>query len=227
MSGPETPDEGADELEEMDELEELEEAEPTRPVGRGRVRSARERRGGGAGRQPAGARRRSARGGTAGGAGKDRRLLIAGGGVVLLLAVLGFFLLKGDGTTTGNANTSSGTARQPGASSTGGTATEAAEGNDRTPASRSPADQFAARHDALAPADLEGRRQLAGFCEQNGLTRQRRAVLLEILLLDADDATARAEFGFTRYSGPMEAYRGRWLDQRDAELAAEAEQLFH
>lgn len=71
------------------------------------------------------------------------------------------------------------------------------------------------RRGAVGPEDADGRFLLALWCSTNGLARQGRTHLMEVLLIDPDHARARARLGFIRHEGV-------WMMPEEAKDAAMA-----
>jgi len=76
-----------------------------------------------------------------------------------------------------------------------------------------PLDVFDRKYAALAPKDVPGRLQLAGWCREQELVEQNRKLLNEVLALDPDNAEAR------RLSGHVQ-HKGQWVTvaERNREL---------
>lgn len=71
------------------------------------------------------------------------------------------------------------------------------------------------RRDATAVEDGDARYLLALWCSSNGLTRQARIHLEEVILIDPDHVRARARLGFVRHEGV-------WMSPEEAKDAAMA-----
>ncbi|MBI4881527.1 MAG: hypothetical protein HY812_17965 [Planctomycetes bacterium] len=158
---------------------------------------------------PAERPRRRRRETTAPAGGPPRLLLAAGAAVVLAAAAGGYFLLRGDDEGAG---------RTP-------RGAQAEAGGAAGAAALSPEEELRARRARLLPGDLQGRLDLAETCAAQGLRPLQAELLREVLLLDANNATAREAFGYRRYDGPSKAHQGRWLLPADYELAVAAEAL--
>jgi len=140
------------------------------------------------------------------------RLLIGIAAAVVALGLCAWFVIE-----RGNSG--------PGAPAAAGEAARSApqaEGGEPA-APSSPTERVAAQREALAPGDLEGRLTLAAYCREHGLDDQRRLLLREVLLLDADNELARQTFGFRKYDGPALRFQGLWLDAEEVRIAEAAE----
>ena len=141
--------------------------------------------------------------------GSNRGLLIGGGLLVAAVAV-GAVMSMGGGDDS--------------PTPTGGGARASSDADVDAPSTPTdPAASARASIDDLAPDDLAGRVELAQRCAELGLDDERRALLLEILLLDADHAETRTELGFQRYTGDHPRYQGRWLTADEAARIAASE----
>jgi hypothetical protein len=144
----------------------------------------------------------------------NRTIPIVIGAVIAAAAVAAWFGLRDGGGSGEDRATNTATSGPI-------DATENAAPGKPVAASGAPSDQAAARHAALAPADLAGRKELIAYCREHDLDAVRLALLREVLMLDPQDAEARIALGFKRHDAPNSPFHGRWLDATDQKLAAE------
>lgn len=193
-----------DEVEELDASLEVKAAPPARPrvpvsrragpaVPRRRSRAARELHGGTATR------------------GGPPIVLIGGAVVVLIAAVAAIYFMSGDKPAVGPSDD-----RLPQSGMESGR--ETAVAIDLTPE-----EELQLGLEALTPGDLGGRLALAQQCAERGLEQERLRLLREVLLLDGAHAEARSAFGFQKYQGTVDRFRGKWLDAEETELARQFE----
>lgn len=161
--------------------------------------------------------------------GGPNKALLAVGGIALIISAA-FLALRGDGDDAtqppvaisgqGGAPTSNGNGATPAANGS------TAAGSESAAAKPAPAGEtFEQRRAKLPSGDAGARVELAKFATANGKPAEAKELHREALLLDADQAEARAALGFTKYAGPAAAYQGRWLNAADAQIVAAREKL--
>lgn len=210
------------------ELEPLEEA-PVAPraagVARSKTSTARTTKTGAGGSRTTSSR--TTRASAPASAGPNKALLAIGG--VAVIGIAAFFALRGGNDSTPPAITGQGPSGTPTAN--GGNATPLANGSSASNSDATAAkpalsgETFEQRRAKLPSGDAKARVELAKFAASNGKPAEAKELHREALLLDADQAEARAALGFTKYAGPAAAYQGRWLSAADAQIVASREKL--
>lgn len=160
--------------------------------------------------------------------GPNKALLAIGGAAVIGIAA--FFALRGGGASNPSdppvapigAGSGVATARDGSAAGTNAITDAGGAAQKPTPVGES----FEQRRAKLPAGDANARAELAKYATANGKPAEAKELNREALLLDANQADARAALGFTKYTGPATAYQGRWLNQADLETVKSREKLF-
>ncbi|MBK6941080.1 MAG: hypothetical protein IPH13_12935 [Planctomycetes bacterium] len=169
---------------------------------------------------------RTARSNAPASGGPNKAVLAIGG--IAVIGIAAFFALRGGDSDTGSgpASTQGGTPASNGAGTAPLANGSTASDSNATTAKPAPAGEtFEQRRAKLPSGDVGARVELAKFAAANGKPAEAKELHREALLLDADQAEARAALGFTKYTGPAAAYQGRWLSATDAQIVAAREKL--
>jgi hypothetical protein len=152
----------------------------------------------------------------------------AGGMNPLVLGIVGVLVLGGAAAFVFSGKDDPAPTPPVVANSGVGSGSAATSGKDAgsAPIAADPRTEYQNRAAKLAKKDARGRAELAEFCERNAMKTEARQLRREALLLDPDDAMARAALGFQRYEGKVEHLRGRWLDAADQARAVAAEKYY-
>lgn len=104
-----------------------------------------------------------------------------------------------------------------------------ADSVSRIEKAESTSNRFDARYAALTPGDVQGRLELADYCRAHDMRARERKLLLEVIDLDKDNATARARLGYVKTeAGWMtedDAMRAKGFVRQDGHWVSRAEQV--
>ncbi|MBL8765886.1 MAG: hypothetical protein JNL94_00880, partial [Planctomycetes bacterium] len=226
---------------ELEPLEELPAAQPPTPAAAppraaparsaaASSRPSRPARGASAGNKPSGAATsraagsRAARSSAPASAGPNKAVLAIGG--VAVIGIAAFFALRGGDAPTEPTTPPAVTASSPSGSPApvGASGSSVADAGGATSA-KPTGETFEQRRAKLPDGDASARAELAKFAAANGKPAEAKELNREALLLDANQADARAALGFTKYTGPAAAYQGRWLNAADLGVVTAREKL--